>query len=159
MLVLAYLFRICFASVRDLLFYIDSFTLRAYPPTCLYAPAIPAPLPISRDATLSPLLDRDPGGGPRDPKGTQGDQMGPKGGTRGPQGRLRRPLGGWARGARWGYSEAIPNGKLFRNQSEWKGRSEWMALPNGKLFHAFTQPRKRRTECLRICLVGFEQFS
>ena len=99
-----------------------------------------------------PYLIEIPGGGdPRDPKGTQGDQMGPKGG--------RRPLGGWAHGALWGYSEAIPNGKLFRSQSEWKGRSEWMALPNGKLFHAFTQPRKRRTECLRICLVGFEQFS
>ena len=87
------------------------------------------------------------------PKGIKWD---PRGGT---QGRLRRPLEGWAQGALWGYSEAIPNGKLFRSQSEWKGRSEWMALPNGKLFHAFTQPRKRRTECLRICLVGFEQFS
>ena len=25
-----------------------------------------------------------------------------------------------------------------------------MALPNGKLCHVFTQPRKRRTECRRV---------
>ena len=33
-----------------------------------------------------------------------------------------------------------------------------MALPNGKLCHVFTQPRKRRTECRRIWLDfdGFE---
>ena len=37
-----------------------------------------------------------------------------------------------------GYSEAIPNGKLFRSQSEWKGRAERMALPSGTLFHVFT---------------------
>ena len=30
-----------------------------------------------------------------------------------------RSLGGWARGALWGYSEAIPNGKLFRSHFEW----------------------------------------
>ena len=30
------------------------------------------------------------------------------------QGRLRRPWGGWAHGALWGYSEAIPNGMPFR---------------------------------------------
>jgi len=56
-----------------------------------------------------------------------------------------------------GYSEAIPNGKLFRSQSEWKGRPEWMALPNGKLWHVLTQPRNR-TECRRIWLDfdGFE---
>ena len=56
------------------------------------------------------------------------------------------------------YSEANPNGKLYRSQSEWKGRSERMALPNGKLRHVFTQPRKRRTECRRIWLDfdGFE---
>ena len=75
-------------------------------------------------------------------------------------------------GALWGYSEAIPNGKPFRLEGiyegkaipsvrkpfEWKGRSEWMALPNGKLCHVFTQPRKRRTECRRIWLDfdGFE---
>ena len=34
-------------------FGMHSSTLRAYPPTCLHAPAIPAPPPISRDATLS----------------------------------------------------------------------------------------------------------
>ena len=82
------------------------------------------------------------------------------------------PLGGWAHGAPWGYTEAIPNGTPFRLEGiykgkaipsvrkpfEWKGRSEWMALPNGKLCHVFTQPRKRRTECRRIWLDfdGFE---
>ena len=127
----------------------NPYTLRAARRPCLYALAMPAPSPITRDATMSFLLIRVMG-----PKGIKWD---PRGG--GTQGRLRRPWGGWAHGALWGYSEAIPNGKLFRSQSEWKGRPEWMALPNGKLFHAFTQPRKRRTECLRICLVGFEQFS
>ena len=69
-------------------------------------------------------------------------------GAKGPGGRWE----GWAHGAPWGYSEAIPNGKLFRSHSEWK------ALPNGKLFHVFTQPRKRRTECRQIWLDldGFE---
>ena len=43
---------------------------------------------------------------PRDPKGTQR--------PKGTQGRLRRPWGGWAHGALWGYSEAIPNGMPFR---------------------------------------------
>ena len=45
----------------------------------------------------------------RDPKGTLGGH--------GPQG----ALGGWAHGALWGYSEAIPNGRLFRMESyfEW----------------------------------------
>ena len=76
------------------------------------------------------------GEGPRgpkgDPKGTQGDPKGPKGtqreprdpkdpkGPKGNQGDPRdprapsAPLGGWAHGALWGYSEAIPNGKPFR---------------------------------------------
>ena len=106
-----------------------------------------------------------PGGGP---KGTQGNPRVPKG----TEGRLRRPWGGWAHGAPWGYTEAIPNGTPFRLEGiyegkaitsvrkpfEWKGRSEWMALPNGKLCHVFTQPRKRRTECRRIWLDfdGFE---
>ena len=48
--------------------------------------------------------------GPKGPKGTKGDPRGPKG----TQGRLRRPWGGWAHGALWGYSEAIPNGMPFR---------------------------------------------
>ena len=69
------------------------------------------------------------------------------------------PFGGWrARCARaaWGdgpvgpfgvipkpfrmvsYSEAISNGKLSWSQSDWKGLSEWMALPNRKLFHVVT---------------------
>ena len=76
----------------------NSSALRAYPPTCLYAPAIPAPPPISRDATLSPLLDRDPWGGtqgiPREPRGLNGSQGGTKGSS-GPRaqgkGALRAP--------------------------------------------------------------------
>ena len=36
------------------------------------------------------------------------------------------------------YSEAISNGKLSQSQSDWKGHSEWMALPNRKLFHVVT---------------------
>ena len=47
-----------------------------------------------------------------------------------------------------GYAEAIPNGKLFRTSPNGTD------VPNG-LFRGFTQTRKRRTECLRICLVGF----
>ena len=44
-----------------------------------------------------------------------------------------------------GYGEAILNGKLFQpSPNEMDG-----------LFRGFTQTRKRRTECLRICLVGF----
>ena len=71
---------------------------------------------------------------------------------KGTEGRLRRPWGGWAHGAPWGYTEAIPIGTPFRLEGiyegkaipsvrkpfEWKGRSEWMALPNEKLFHAFS---------------------
>ena len=44
------------------------------------------------------------------PKGTQGNPRVPKG----TEGRLRRPWGGWALGAPWGYTEAIPNGTPFR---------------------------------------------
>ena len=102
---------------------------------------------------------------PRGPKGTPGCPRVPKGafGTLG---------GGWAQGGPWVYTEAIPNGTPFRLEGiyegkaipsvrkpfEWKGRSEWMALPNGKLCHVFTQPRKRRTECRRIWVDydGFE---
>ena len=89
---------------------VDSSTLRAYPPTCLYAPAIPAPPPLSRDATLSPLLDRDPWGGtqgiPREPKGIKWDPRGGQG-PRAPS----APSGGMGP---WG-----PLG-LFRSHSEWK---------------------------------------
>ena len=141
----------------------------------LHAPAMPAPPPNSQGTTLSFLPYK--GIGPKGPnKGTQGDPRGrTQGGPRGPkgtQGRLRRPWGGWAHGAPWGYTEAIPNGTPFRLEGiyegkaipsvrkpfEWKGRSDWMALPNGKLCHVFTQPRKRRTECRRIWLDfdGFE---
>ena len=49
-----------------------------------------------------------------------------------------------------GYAEAIPNGKLFRTNPNGTD------VPNGP-FRGFTQTRKRRTECLRICLVGFRR--
>ena len=102
------------------------------------------------------------------PKRTQGNPRVPKGTS----GRLRRPWRDGPRGALGVYTEAIPNRTPFRLEGiyegkaitsvrkpfEWKGRSEWMALPNGKLCHVFTQPRKRRTECRRIWLDfdGFE---
>ena len=125
-------------------------------------PSILSPVKPLRHQTLETPFRRFnkvpiPWGGP---KGTQGNPRVPKG----TEGRLRRPWGGWAHGAPWGYTEAIPNGTPFqlegiyegkanpsvRKPFEWRGRSEWMALPNGKLCHVFTQPRKRRTECRRI---------
>ena len=125
-------------------------------------PSILSPVKPLRHQTLETPFRRFnkvpiPWGGP---KGTQGNPRVPKG----TEGRLRRPSGGWAHGTPWGYTEAIPNGTPFRLEGiyegkaipsvrkpfEWKGRSEWMALPNGKLCHVFTQPRKRRTECRRI---------
>ena len=133
-------------------------------------PSILSPVKPLRHQTLETPFRRFnkvpiPWGGP---KGTQGNPRVPKG----TEGRLRRPWGGWAHGAPWGYTEAIPNGTPFRLEGiyegkanpsvrkpfEWKGRSEWMALPNRKLCHVFTQPRKRRTECRRIWLDfdGFE---
>ena len=107
------------------------------PPTQLILSGKVAQPPNSRDALFSLLQGADPldpkapqgphphptppgtpgdpqdlggQGDPKGPKGTQGDPKGPKG----TQGRLRRPWGGWAHGALWGYSEAIPNGKPFR---------------------------------------------
>ena len=71
----------------------------------------------------------DPRGTPKGPKGNPKDPRGPKGnqgtqrtqrdprGIKGTQGDPRAPSapsGGWAHGALWGYSEAIPNGKPFR---------------------------------------------
>ena len=71
----------------------------------------------------------DPRGTPKGPKGTPKDPRVPKGnqgtqraqrdprGIKGTQGDPRAPSapsGGWAHGALWGYSEAIPNGKPFR---------------------------------------------
>ena len=133
-------------------------------------PSILSPVKPLRHQTLETPFRRFnkvpiPWGGP---KGTQGNPRVPKG----TEGRLRRPWGGWAHGAPWGYTEAIPNGTPFRLEGiyegkpipsvrkpfEGKGRSEWMALPNRKLCHVFTQPRKRRTESRRIWLDldGFE---
>ena len=124
----------------------------------IYAPRIPADLltrsvwlrsatKLSRRPCLVSTRCRSLG-----PKGTPGTppppQENPPGTPPGPGegegGQGAKGTGGhwegWANGALWGYSGAIPNGKLFRSQSEWKGRSEWMALPNGKLCHAFMQP-------------------
>ena len=135
------------------------------PPTQYPLSGKAAPPPNSRDAFPSLQQGADPlgwtQGDPREPQGAQGYRRAPS-----------APLGGWAHGAPWGYTEAIPNGTPFRLEGiyegkaipsvrkpfEWKGRSEWMALPNGKLCHVFTQPRKRRTECRRIWLDfdGFE---
>ena len=121
------------------------------PPTQYILSGEVAPPPNFRDALMSFLQGADP----LDPRAPQGPHPHPKKTPQGPpqgQGKGRgakgpRALGaiggGWANGALWGYSEAIPNGKLFRSKSEWKGHSEWMALPNGKLCHVFTQPRKR----------------
>ena len=63
---------------------------------------------------MSLLQGADPfgggqGGGSGGGKGNQGDPKGPKGNPRAPS----APLGGWAHGALWGYSEAIPNGKAI----------------------------------------------
>ena len=134
-------------------------TLTRMPPTQYPLSGKAAPPPNSRDAFPSLQQGADPlgwaQGNPREPQGAFG------------------ALGwGWADGPPWGYTEAIPNGTPFRLEGiyegkaitsvrkpfEWKGRSEWMALPNGKLCHVFTQPRKRRTECRRIWLdfSGFE---
>ena len=81
----------------------------------LFSPAKAAPSPNFRDAPMSLLQGADPfggtqGGGGGGGKGNQGDPKGPKGNPRAPS----APLGGWAHGALWGYSEAIPNGKPFR---------------------------------------------
>ena len=91
---------------------IDSFTLRACPPTRLHAPYLHAPR-YSRSVLASAmrmLTPWDPGLGTQDPRKGPRSQ-GPRG-ARGPfgppgQGRLRRPWGPWG-----------PLG-LFRGYSEW----------------------------------------
>ena len=57
-------------------------------------------------------------GGPKG--GAKGTQRDP---TKGTQGRLRRPWGGWAHGALWGYSEAIPHGKPFRVEGSFERKA------------------------------------
>ena len=83
---------------------------------------------VRRRAAPRAQWPRDPGrpmgpkggqGDPREPKGTQRDPRGPKGGQGDPRDQRdprapSAPLGGWAHGALWGYSEAIPNGRPFR---------------------------------------------
>ena len=135
------------------------------PPTQYPLSGKAAPPPNSRDAFPSLQQGADPlgwtQGDPREPQGAQGYRKAPS-----------APLGRWAHGAPWGYTEAIPNGTPFRLEGiyegkpipsvrkpfEGEGRSEWMALPNRKLCHVVTQPRKRRTESRRIWLDldGFE---
>ena len=75
-------------------------------------PSILSPVKPLRHQTLETPFRRFnkvpiPWGGP---KGTQGNPRVPKG----TEGRLRRPWGGWAHGAPWGYTEAIPNRAPFR---------------------------------------------
>ena len=78
-------------------------TLTRMPPTQYPLSGKAAPPPNSRDAFPSLQQGADPlgwaQGDPREPKGTQGY--------------LRAPWGGWAHGAPWGYTEAIPNGTRF----------------------------------------------
>ena len=78
----------------------------------MFSPAESAPpptfeTPFSRFYKVPiPWTQRHPWG----PTPTKGKGQG----GQGTQGRLRRPWGGWAHGALWGYSEAIPNGMPFR---------------------------------------------
>ena len=114
--------------------------LRACRRPSIFSPAESAPPPNVRDALFSLLQGADPldpkapqgphphPNPPKGPKGTQraqgeggqGNPRGPKGpkGTRGvprgPKGAFGALGGGWAHGALWGYSEAIPNGMPFR---------------------------------------------
>ena len=78
-------------------------TLTRMPPTQYPLSGKAAPPPNSRDAFPSLQQGADPlgwaQGDPREPNGTQGY--------------LRAPWGGWAHGAPWGYTEAIPNGTRF----------------------------------------------
>ena len=115
----------------------DPNTLTRMPPTQYPLSGKAAPPPNSRDAFPSLQQGADPlgwtQGDPREPQGAQGYRRAPS-----------APLGGWAHGAPWGYTEAIPNGTPFRLEGiyegkaipsvrkpfEWKGRSEWMARPN-----------------------------
>ena len=97
----------------------NSFTLRAYPPTCLYVPAELAPPPNFRDALSSLLQGAENGRDERRVRAVRRAARALRARTGGRALRARS-LGGWARGALWGYSEAIPNGKLFRSHFEWK---------------------------------------
>ena len=110
---------------------------------------VPIPWTQGHPRDPTPPQENPPGTPPPGPRGGWGPRALGAVGRDGPMG----PLGVIPKPFRMvSYSEAIPNGKLFRSQSEWKGRSEWMALPNGKLCPVFKQPRKRRTECRRIWL-------
>jgi len=91
----------------------NSFTLRAYPPTCSYVLAEFAPPPHFRDA-LSSLLQGAENG--RDERRLRAVR-------RAARALRARSLGGWARGALWGYSEAIPNAKPFRMESYYERKA------------------------------------
>ena len=133
-------------------------TLTRMPPTQYPLSGKAAPPPNSRDVFPSLQQGADPlgwtQGDPREPQGAQGYRRAPSAplGGMGPRG----PLGLYRSHSEW---NPVSTGRYLRREGhipsvrepfEWKGRSEWMALPNGKLCHVFTQPRKRRTECRRI---------
>ena len=135
-------------------------TLTRMPPTQYPLSGKAAPPPNSRDAFPSLQQGADPlgwtQGDPREPQGAQGYRRAPSAplGGMGPRG----PLGLYRSHSEWNPVSTGRYLRAVRKPFEWKGRSEWMALPNGKLCHVFTQPRKRRTESRRIWLDfdGFE---
>ena len=83
------------------------------PPTQYPLSGKAAPPPNSRDAFPSLQQGADPlgwtQGDPREPQGAQGYRRAPS-----------APLGGWAHGALWSYSEAIPSGKPFRMEGHYE---------------------------------------
>ena len=97
----------------------NSNTLRAYPPTHLLSPSIFAPPPKSRDRFCS--LNRAQT--PRPTTQAQGAK-------------------GWGHGALWGYSEALPSGRLFRVN----GYPEWKAIPSGRLLRMEGRSEKRYSD-------------
>ena len=83
-------------------------TLTRMPPTQYPLSGKAAPPPNSRDAFPSLQQGADPlgwtQGDPREAQGAQGYRRAPSASLG----------GGWAHGAPWGYTEAIPNGPPFR---------------------------------------------
>ena len=115
--------------------------LRACRRPSVFSPAKFAPSPNPRGVLMSFLQGADPLGGPkgsqgnpRGAQGAQGDPREPKGIQGNPRKTQRDPkgpkgaFGALAGVGQWGplgYSEAIPNGKLFRVE----GYYEWKATP------------------------------
>ena len=100
----------------------NSFTLRAYPPTCLYVPAEFAPPPNFRDALSSLLQGAENGRDERRLRAVRRAARALRARTGGRALRARSLGGGWARGALWGYSEAVSNGNPFRMESYYERR-------------------------------------